>query len=91
MSMMTFNRPLYFRVVPKTKRALESVLFKLKGKPDVTWLYRPPTQEAVLNALCLYLDELPEEDLAAIFREYLPKLEAQMRGDAGPEPKRKKK
>ena len=81
MATMAFGKPVYFRVIPKTKRALESALFKLRGHQDVTWLYREPTQEAVLNALCLFLDDLPADDLVAIFREYLPKLEGLMRAD----------
>ncbi len=82
MAIVSFRQPIYIRTDPRTKRAIESVLFKLKGCRDLDWLGKVVTQEAIVNASWLYLDALPEGELVTIFREYLSKLEAIMREGA---------
>jgi hypothetical protein len=80
MEILDYDRAITFRTTSASMRAIDSVVFKVKGEPDVAFRTRAPSKEAIINASWLYLNELPEDELMAIFREYLPKLEAAMRG-----------
>lgn len=81
MRMIDFDKSLNLRTHSRPQRAIKSVVFRVQGLLDRGWGNRSsPTQEAIINASWLYLADLSDEELARIFGEYLPRLEALMGG-----------
>lgn len=76
-----FDRTITIRTGPTSQGAIDSVVFKLRRVSGLGWgRRRHATKEAVINAGWLYLDSLPDEELAQVFREFLPRLESLMGG-----------
>jgi hypothetical protein len=85
MSEPTFEKGLNIRTTPKAQRALKRVVASLKGSERARWCGKDVTQEAVINASWLWMQDLDEHALEEVMARYLPRLEAIMRGeDPGP-------
>jgi hypothetical protein len=72
----TFDKALNVRTTAAAQQAIDSVDHRVRWLPSLVWRGGRPTKEAVVNASWLYLSELSNEELEAIFVKYLPKLEA---------------
>lgn len=81
---LPFTMPVQIRTDPKAKAAFDRVVADLRASEWVRWKGRRVTKEAVFSAVWLYLDSLDDDELARIFGEWLPRLEALM---SGQEPK----
>jgi hypothetical protein len=78
MEMVSFDKYLSYRSTEAVQRAVRRMTARVDSRDDLAWQGRPPTKESIINACLLYVSELPEDELAAILAEYLPKLETAM-------------
>jgi hypothetical protein len=86
MAESVFEKGVNLRTTEKAQRAISRVVYRLKLlEPALRWGNRStPTKEAIINASWLYLDSLDDAELARIFGEWLPRLEALMSGQERP-------
>jgi hypothetical protein len=76
------------KTTAKADAALVRVLANLRESNRVRWKGGRATQEAVYNAIWLWLEDLNPETIESAMAVYVPRLEAIMRGEPLPEMQR---
>jgi hypothetical protein len=85
MADLEFEKAVNIRTTAKAQRALDRVVASLKASDRIRWRGRSATKEAVVNASWLWLEAMSEEAVEEAMAEFLPRLEALLRGDGGGE------
>jgi hypothetical protein len=81
MEIVKFSENLGFRVAPSASQAIGLVVARLR-KLGFRWGDKVLSKEAVVNASWIYLESLSDEQLRALFAEFLPRLRREMEGEA---------
>jgi hypothetical protein len=85
MSERSFDLPMQIRTSDRAKLAFDHVVASIRAT-DLRWHGKRITKEAAFAGLCLWLEELGPEVVAAGLARHLPRLEAMMAGDPDPGP-----
>jgi hypothetical protein len=91
--MLVMSEPVFelrkqIKTTAKADAALVRVLANLRESNRVRWKGGRATQEAVYNAIWLWLEDLNPETIESAMAVYVPRLEAIMRGEPLPEVQR---
>ncbi len=81
MSEPTFELRKQIKTTAVADSALGEVVSRLKGAKSIRWKGKRVTQEAVVNAAWLWLKEMPGDQLEEAMAQFVPRLEALMRGE----------
>lgn len=81
MSDTDFDQKIYVRTIDRAKLALDRVVAEMRASGRLRFRDRRPSQEAIVSASWLWMEELQPELLEEAMSRYLPKLEALMRGE----------
>jgi hypothetical protein len=81
-----FEMDVMIRSVERAKLALDRAVAALRADPGVRWFGGRITQEAVVSAVWLWMEEMGEEGLRDGIARQLPRLEAILRGEPDPGP-----
>ena len=73
-----------FRVLRRTEAALESTVTDLRQRKDLPFRGGRINMQAVVNASWLMFEEMNKDELAAMLRPHLVRLEAMLRGESDP-------
>lgn len=76
-----FDREISVRIFDKAKTALEGLLVSLKRDPRLQFQERALTQDALLAASWLWMEELGPEKLAAQLAKHMPTIEGLARSN----------